>query len=126
VHDLVEAARRQHAVACDDIEIALFGVLRQITERTCPGHGPRIRLRLAGEDAQRGGLSCAVTSDESDAVAGLDTQGGAGRRQQGPSARSNFQVGRGDHDKPVYCASTSGFSTPLAHAAPTSVDTVAR
>ncbi|SKZ81933.1 Uncharacterised protein [Mycobacteroides abscessus subsp. abscessus] len=74
MHDVVEPTRRQHAIACDDVEVAFFGVLRQIAEIAGPGHRSGVGLGLARENAQRGRLTCAIAADEADPVAGLNTQ----------------------------------------------------
>ena len=70
----VEAARRQHPVAGQHVEVALAGILWQIADLAGAVDGARVGLALAGQDAHGGGLARAVAPDQADAVAGLDAQ----------------------------------------------------
>ena len=92
---LVEAARGEHPVLRGDRQVALARVLRQVAELAGAAQVAGVRLALAGEDAQRGGLAGAVAADEADAVAGLDAQGRVG--EQDARAGAQFEVGGGDH-----------------------------
>ncbi len=70
----VQSAGRQHPVAGQHVEIALFGILRQITDFAGAGDRSGIRFGFARQDAQGGGLARAVAPDQPDAVAGLHPQ----------------------------------------------------
>ena len=70
----VEAAGGQHPVAGQHVEVALFGILWQVTDFPAAGDGAGVRLALAGQDAHGGGLAGTVAADEPDAVAGLHPQ----------------------------------------------------
>ncbi len=70
----VQSAGRQHPVAGQHLEIALFGILGQVTDFAGAGDRPGVRLGLARKDAQRGGLAGAVAPNQPDAIAGLDPQ----------------------------------------------------
>src|SRR6202012_2788847 len=59
----VQSACREPPVAREDVEVALFGILRQITDLAGACHGARVRFPLAGEDAQRRRLAGAVAPD---------------------------------------------------------------
>ena len=93
----VEAARRQHPVAGQHVEVALLGILWQVTDFAGARDGARVRLAFAGEDAHGGGLACAVAADQADAVAGLHAQRGAVGGQQRARAGADLQVRCGDH-----------------------------
>ena len=60
--DLVESARGEHPILGEDVEVALLGILRQVTEFARAADGARVGLRLAGQDAQGGGLAGAVAA----------------------------------------------------------------
>ncbi len=79
----VQAARGQHPVAGGDVEVAGARVLRQVADGAGPVDLAGVRLALAGEDLQRGGLAGAVAADQADPVAGLHAQGGVGRAGSG-------------------------------------------
>ena len=70
----VQSAGRQHPVAGQHVEIALFGILWQVTDFAGPGDRSGIRFGFAGQNAQGGGFAGAVTADQPDAVAGLHAQ----------------------------------------------------
>ena len=93
----VEAARREHPVAGQHVEVALSGILWQITDFTGPRDVARVGLALAGQDAHGGGLARAVSADEPDTVAGLHPQGGSVRGQQRARACADLEVRCGDH-----------------------------
>ena len=93
----VEAARREHPVLTEHVEITLARVLRQVAGVPAAGDLARVRLARAGEYAHGGRLAGAVSADESDAVAGLDAQVVAGGGDQGAYTGPNLEVGRGDH-----------------------------
>ena len=70
----VQPAGRQHPVAGQHLEIALFGILGKVADFAGAGDRPGVRLGLARQDAQRGGLACAVAPNQPDAITGLDPQ----------------------------------------------------
>ncbi|SKU32741.1 Uncharacterised protein [Mycobacteroides abscessus subsp. abscessus] len=71
--DGVQAARRQHPVTSQQIQISLFGILWQITNFANPGHRAGVWFTLAGQNPHRGGLAGPVTAHQTDAVTGLNT-----------------------------------------------------
>ena len=93
----VETARREHPVAGQHVEVALSGILRQVPDLAGPCDGARVGLALAGENAHGRGLSGAVSSDESDAVAGLHPKGRSVDGQQRARACADLEVRCGDH-----------------------------
>ena len=93
----VEAAGRQHPVAGQDVEVALSGILWQITDFAGAGDGARVGLALACQDAHGGGLARAVAADEADAVAGLHPQRRTVGGQQRARACADLEVRCGDH-----------------------------
>ena len=100
--DLVEPAGREDPVLGEDVEVAFLRILGQVTDGAGVADAARVRLRLARQNAQRGGLARTVAADEADPVAGRYAQRVSGRRQKSPRARSYFQVGRGDHADELY------------------------
>ena len=93
----VEAAGGQHPVAGQDLEVALFGILWQITDFPAAGDGARVRLALACQDAHGRGLAGAVAPDEADAVAGLHPQRRAVGGEQRARSGADLEVRCGDH-----------------------------
>ena len=93
----VEAAGGQHAVARQHVEVALSGILWQITDFTGARDRARVRLAFAGEDAHGGGLAGAVAADQPDAVAGLHPQRRSFGGQQRARAGADLEVRCGDH-----------------------------
>ena len=93
----VEAAGRQHPVAGQHVEVALSGILWQITDLAGARDGARVGLALAGQDAHGRGLARAVAADQADAVAGLHPQRRAVGGQQRARAGADLEVRCGDH-----------------------------
>ena len=93
----VQAARREHPVAGEHLEVALFGILRQITDLAGAGDGSRVRLPLARQDAQRRGLAGAVAPDEPDPVPGLYPQGGPVGIEERARTCADLEVRSRDH-----------------------------
>jgi hypothetical protein len=70
----VEVAGGQHPVAGQHVEVALFGILWQITDFPGPCDGACVRLAFPRQDADGGRLACAVAANQPDAVAWLHAQ----------------------------------------------------
>src|SRR5581483_1228565 len=70
----VEASRRQHAVASEDVEITFLGILWEITDFAFTLDVAGVRFGFAGEDSHGGCLTRAVAADEADAITGLHAQ----------------------------------------------------
>ena len=107
----IESAGRQNTIFRENVEITFAGVLRQIAELARTQDVTGVRLAFAGEDAQRRGLTCAVASDQPDAVARLDSQRGTRRVEQRSNPGTNFEVGGGNHEGPFYGEAGVPFST---------------
>ena len=73
----VQPAGRQHTVAGQHVEIAFFGILRQVTNFTDAGDRSCVRFAFSRQNAQRRGLTRTVAPHQPDAVAGLHPQIGA-------------------------------------------------
>ena len=95
----VQSARRQHPVAGQHVEIALSGILWQVTDFAGAGDRSRVRFALARQDAHGGGLARAVAPDQPDAVAGLHAQVRAVGGEQGARTSADLEVRCGDHDR---------------------------
>ena len=93
----VQTARGQHPVAGQHVEVALFGILWQVTDFPGPCDGAGVRLPLAGQDAHGGGLTRAVAADEPDAIARLHPQRSAVGGQQRARPGADLEVRCGDH-----------------------------
>ena len=76
----VHAARRQHPVAGQRVQVHLFGILWQVTDLTVLGHGACIGVRGSGENTHDHRLACAVFSDQSDAITEVHLQRRPGHR----------------------------------------------
>ncbi|EHK84750.1 hypothetical protein AK37_07648 [Rhodococcus pyridinivorans AK37] len=96
-HDLVETSRREHPVLGEDVETALLGILRQVTDVAGTDHGAGVGFAFTREDPQGRGLAGTVASHEADPVPGLHPQPRAGGGEQRPHAGADFEVGSGDH-----------------------------
>ncbi len=94
-HDVVQAARRQDAVAGDLLGVAGARVLRQVAHGAAHVHLAAGGHRLLGEDPGERGLAGAVAADEADAVALGDAEGGV--LEQERRAGPDFETGGGDH-----------------------------
>ena len=91
----VEAARRQDAIACKNVEIAGPRVLQQVADLAGRGDRAGRRERLAGEHLRQRRLARAVAADQPDAIAGGNAKGDG--IEQHPGADADLNVGGGDH-----------------------------
>ena len=96
-HAPVEAARREHAVHRDDVEVARARVLRQVADVVAARDLPRRRLGLPRERLGQGRLAGAVAPDEADPVAGGDLEGGLVQEHAGADAQ--LDAVSGDHGR---------------------------
>jgi hypothetical protein len=93
----VEAARRQHPIACQGVEVAFSWILWQIADFAGPGDGARVWLTFARQNPHGGGLARTVSAHEPDAVAGLHPKGRPVGGQQRARACADLEVRCGDH-----------------------------
>ena len=100
----VEAARGQHPVAGQHVEVALFGILWQVTDFPGARDGAGVRLAFACQDAHGGGLAGAVAANEADAIARLHPQRGAVGGQQRARSGADLEVRCGDHAALSICS----------------------
>src|SRR5205814_6230725 len=105
----------QHPVARGGVQVAGARVLRQVPDRAAAVDLPGVRQGLAGQHLQRGRLAGAVAADESDPVAGLYPQLGAG--QQDARAGAQFETGGTDHENGSLSGSSDGPGQACAPAA---------
>ncbi len=94
-HQHVQAAGGEHPVPAGHVKITGTRVLRKVADGAAPVELPGVRLPLAGEDLQGGGLAGAVAADEADPVTRLHPQRGVG--QQDPGTGAQLQAGGSDH-----------------------------
>src|SRR6185369_11402814 len=98
----------QHPIAGQHLEVALLGILWQITDFPITGDGAGVRLTLACQDPHGGGLPGAVAPDEPDPVARLHPQRRAG---------ADLEVRCGDHAGTPYLSSVKTGARFSARAA---------
>ena len=87
-HQRIKAARREHAVHRQRLEVADHGVLRQVPDGTAAADLARGRTALARQHPREGRLAGAVPADEAYLVASRDLEAG-GLKQQ-PCARAQL------------------------------------
>jgi len=93
----VQPACRQHPVARQYAQVALPGILWEVTDSALALDRARIRLGLTREDPHRGRLASAVAADQADPVPRLHAECRSRRGQQDPRAGADLQVRCGDH-----------------------------
>ena len=93
----VEPARREHPIPGQHVEVALLGILWQVTDFPAAHDGACVRLALTGQDPHGGGLASAVSADQPDAIAGLHAQRRAVSGQQCARPGADLEVRCGDH-----------------------------
>src|SRR6202035_3404245 len=98
----VQSACGEHPVAREEVEVTLFGILRQVTDLAGTCHGARVRLPLAREDAQRRRLTRAVATDEPDPVPRLYPQRRAVGIEQRARSCADLEVRSRDHGHSPY------------------------
>ena len=94
-YDVVEAARRQDAVAGEHLGVTDPRVLRQVADVAAAEHLTGSGLALAGEDAGEGRLAGSVAPHEADLVACGDPEGDVLHEE--PRAGSDLELLGGDH-----------------------------
>ena len=94
-YDVVEAARRQDPVACEDLGIADARVLREVADLAARDDLAGGGKGLPGQDLGEGGLAGAVATDEPDLVTGGDTERDVLHEEAG--ARADFELLGVDH-----------------------------
>ena len=90
--DLVEAAGGKHSRACGLLDVALFGVLRQVADLARARHRTAVGFGLPREDAHGRRLARAVSPHQPDTVARLHAQVLTGRRQERACADADFEI----------------------------------
>ena len=86
----VETACRQDPVAGQHVEVSLSWILWQVADLTGSDDASRVGFTFPGEDAHRGGLTCAIAADEADPVSRLDAQRGTLDGQQRTRASADL------------------------------------
>ena len=94
--DAVEPARRQDAVAGQDVQVTRARVLREVADLAGGGDRPCGGLALTGEHLGERGLAGAVAAHQPDPVAGGDPERRAVEQEPGPSAQ--LDPTGGNHD----------------------------
>ena len=113
-HQRVQAARREHPVHRERLQVADPGVLRQVSDGSADPNLARGRPGLPGQHPRERRLARAIPADQADFVARRDLEG-SGLKQQ-PRARAQLYRSRGNHRKTTPITEQKGQQ--IAHDTP--------